>query len=100
MYGLLASVLERSSLANENLISGKKVVMLERGGYYTDEYLKRQTREEELLKLWKYMGVFLSSDFSVNVAQSECVGGSTMINYGICFRIPEYVFETWKAIMA
>jgi len=85
-----------SVLAYELSKQDKKIIMLEQGGYYDIDYIEQQTKEEELLKLWKHSGVFLSRNFSVNVAQGQCIGGSTMINYGICFRMPDYVFDTWK----
>ena len=49
------------------------------------------------LRLWKNKGIFLSSNFSVNIGQGQCVGGSTMLNYGICFKIPDPVFSYWKS---
>ena len=83
-----------SMMAHELSKKDKKVIMLERGGFYDINYLQ-QHKEEDLLKLWKYYGFFPSRNFSVTLAQGECVGGSTMINYGICFDIPDDVFEKW-----
>ena len=84
------------ALANELAKNDKEVVMLEKGDYYDTEYIKRQS-ETELENLWKNKGIFLSTDFSINISQGQCVGGSTMINYGICFEIPEAVFSYWKS---
>ena len=38
----------------------------------------------------------LTKYFSANVAQGQCVGGSTIINYGICFPIPDNLFQYWR----
>jgi len=84
------------ALAHELAKNDKEVVMLEKGDYYDTEYIKRQS-ETELENLWKNKGIFLSTDFSINISQGQCVGGSTMINYGICFEIPEAVFSYWKS---
>jgi choline dehydrogenase-like flavoprotein len=83
-------------LAYELTRHDKQVIMLEKGNYYDSEYIRTQP-EENLLKLWKNRGVFLSKTFSVNIAQGECIGGSTVINYGICFQIPEPVLAYWKS---
>lgn len=84
-------------LAYELAESGKSVTILEKGGHYPIQWIKdNEKNEAELLKLWKNKGVFLSQNYSVNIAQGQCVGGSTMLNYGICFEIPDEVFSYWK----
>src|SRR5437773_11493514 len=83
-------------LAHELTRHGKKVIMLEKGNFYDMKYLQTRS-EEELSNLWKNRGIFLSKSFSINIAQGQCVGGSTMINYGICFEIPTPVLEYWNS---
>ena len=85
-----------SAVAHTLTNKGKSVVILEAGNYYPEEYVTAQSREDVLLNLWKNHGVFLANDFSLNVSQGQCVGGSTMINYGICFRIPPRVLQKWR----
>jgi choline dehydrogenase-like flavoprotein len=84
-------------LAYELAKSGKSIIILEKGRHYSIEWIKKmQNDEHELLRLWKNRGIFVSRNYSVNIAQGQCVGGSTMINYGICFEIPDAVFSEWQ----
>ena len=85
-----------SVVAHHLTHAGKKVVMLERGKYYSMKYLENETLEKKLMNLWKHRGAFLTSNFSATIAQGQCVGGSTMINYGICLKMPPSVFQTWR----
>lgn len=74
---------------------GKEVALLEKGNYYSIEWIKERS-EEELLKLWKSGGEQLSRSFSANIAQAECVGGGTVINWGVCFNTPKEVLDYWR----
>jgi choline dehydrogenase-like flavoprotein len=84
-----------SVLAYELSRQDKDVVMMEKGNYYDLNYIQ-SANEESLSSLWKNKGIFLSTNYSVNIGQGQCVGGSTMINYGICFEIPDPVFSYWR----
>jgi choline dehydrogenase-like flavoprotein len=85
-------------LAYELSRNGKKVVILEKGPHRSVEWIRENEKnEDKLSQLWKNKGIFLSRNFSVNIGQGQCVGGSTMINYGICFKIPDAVFSYWKS---
>ena len=75
--------------------AGMKVAVLEKGGHYPIEWIENAS-EEELTKLWKSGGEQLSQDYSVNIAQAECVGGGTVINWGVCFDAPELVLNYWR----
>jgi choline dehydrogenase-like flavoprotein len=84
-------------LAYELAKKNKRIVILEKGPHYSIEWIKKmQNDEHELLRLWKNRGIFVSRNYSVNIAQGQCVGGSTMINYGICFEIPDDVLTDWQ----
>jgi choline dehydrogenase-like flavoprotein len=77
--------------------SGLKVLMLEKGDYYSHDDIKSETREENLQKLWKNRGAQLTKLPLLAITQGECVGGSTIINYGMCFRIPSETLDIWKS---
>ena len=75
--------------------SGKSVVVLERGGYYDGESMNQ--READMIPLlWKNAGANFTSNLRIVVAQGSCLGGSTVINDAVCFRIPEIVIKQWQ----
>lgn len=80
--------------------AGLHVLMLEKGGHYPQKIIEQETREEKLLELWKNRGaqLALTHGFAplLAVTQAECVGGSTIINYGMSFKIPPETLDIWK----
>jgi len=77
--------------------SGLKVLMLEKGDYYPHDEIKSETAEENLQKLWKNRGAQVTRLPLLAITQGECVGGSTIINYGMCFRVPDKTLQIWKS---
>ena len=75
--------------------AGKSVVLLERGGYYDGESMNQRERDMIPL-LWKNGGANFTSSLRIAVAQGSCLGGSTVINDAVCFRIPDLVIGQWK----
>ncbi len=74
---------------------GKSVVLLEKGGYYDGESMNQ--RESDMIPLlWKNAGANFTSSLKIAVAQGCCLGGSTVINDAVCFRIPEIVIDQWN----
>jgi choline dehydrogenase-like flavoprotein len=75
--------------------SGKSVVVLERGPYYDGESMNQ--READMIPLlWKNAGANFTSNLRIAIAQGSCLGGSTVINDAVCFRIPNLVIEQWQ----
>lgn len=84
-------------LANKLAKAGKSVVMLERGGYYDGESMNQ--READMIPLlWKNAGANFTSNLRIAIAQGSCLGGSTVINDAVCFRIPDVVIKQWQAM--
>ena len=76
---------------------GKSVVLLEKGGYYDGEAMNQ--READMIPLlWKNAGANFTSNLRIAVAQGCCLGGSTVINDAVCFRIPNIVINQWNDI--
>ena len=75
--------------------SGKSVIVLEKGGYYDGESMNQ--READMIPLlWKNAGANFTSNLRIAIAQGSCLGGSTVINDAVCFRIPPIVIEQWQ----
>jgi len=82
-------------LAEKFAAAGKSVVLLEKGGYYDGESMNQQ--ENDMISLlWKNSGANFTSNLKIAIAQGSCLGGSTVINDAVCFRIPELVIQQWN----
>ncbi|HEX8184043.1 MAG TPA: GMC family oxidoreductase [Blastocatellia bacterium] len=75
--------------------AGRKVLMLERGDYMAPETFT-EDEAEMLTKLYSDGALQLSRDFRFQVLQGSCVGGTTVINNAVCFRMPEEVLARWN----
>ena len=82
-------------IAEKLAASGKSVVLLEKGGYYDGESMNQ--REDDMIgQLWKNSGANFTSNLKIAIAQGSCLGGSTVINDAVCFRIPDIVIKQWN----
>lgn len=82
-------------LAKELVESGKKVVLLEKGGYYEGKDMNQ--RDADMLPLlWKNSGFQFDDNLKIAIAQGSCLGGSTVINDAVCFDTPQRVRDEWK----
>ncbi|QMU55017.1 MAG: hypothetical protein GKS07_09090 [Nitrosopumilus sp.] len=82
-------------IAEKLAAAGKSVVLLEKGGYYDGESMNQ--RENDMISLlWKNSGANFTSNLKIAIAQGSCLGGSTVINDAVCFRIPEIVIQQWN----
>ncbi len=81
--------------AAEMAQAGYSVLILEEGGYWrTEDYTHRTA--EMLKKLYRNAGGTLAFGApSVAYAEGRAVGGSTVINGGMCWRTPERVLDKW-----
>ncbi|MBI4209843.1 MAG: GMC family oxidoreductase [Deltaproteobacteria bacterium] len=76
--------------------AGMRVIVLEEGGYYTNkDFTSNPT--EMMGKLYKNRGLMMTVGTPViPICQGRCVGGSSVINTGTCFRTPISVLEDWE----
>ena len=82
-------------LAKELAESGKRVVLLERGGYYEGKDMNQ--RDADMMPLlWKNGGLNFDENLRIAIAQGCCLGGSTIINDAVCFDTPQRVMEEWR----
>jgi len=82
-------------LAHELAARGFRVVVVERGAWRRSADFN-QREVDMFAALWKMNGVQFAANFTLNVAQGQCVGGSTVINDAICFRTPSDVLRVWR----
>jgi choline dehydrogenase-like flavoprotein len=92
-----AGAVEAYNLAKN---TGKKVTILEKGKYYIPQKDFTNIESEMIGMLYKDGALELTQDFDLAILQGNCVGGSTVINNGICFRTPASVLNNWEKIGA
>jgi len=88
--GAAGSILARGLVAQ-----GRQVLLLERGDY-VDPAQFSENEIEMLSKLYSEGAFQLSRDFRLQVLQGSCVGGTTVVNNGVCFDLPQNVLDRWN----
>jgi len=85
-----------ATLAAECAEGGLDVVVLEEGGFHDSREFNADALEG-VKRLYRGAGseVVLGRP-RVIIAQGKCVGGSTVINGGMCWRTPERVLKRWQ----
>jgi choline dehydrogenase-like flavoprotein len=84
-------------LTKELVEAGKKVVLLERGGYHEGRDMNQ--RDADMMPLlWKNGGFNFDDSLRIAIAQGCCLGGSTIINDAVCFDTPPRVRQEWKQL--
>lgn len=81
-------------VAGELARAGKRVIVLEKGGYFNEADFTQ--REGEMLgKLYDAGGLLATKDLGLIILQGRCLGGGTVVNYTTSFRPPEQVLQSW-----
>ncbi|NIR47044.1 GMC family oxidoreductase [candidate division KSB1 bacterium] len=79
------------------LAAGKQVVILEEGPFLKRDRISDDERSMQSIA-YKDGGLQLTVDFDMYVLQGRCVGGSTLVNNGIIFGLPDRVFREWQGL--
>lgn len=75
---------------------GLNVVIVEEGKYIPPDELPTNTGDA-LKKLYRNAGAYMIlGNPPIAFAEGRCVGGSTVVNGGMCWRTPEKVLLAWK----
>jgi choline dehydrogenase-like flavoprotein len=83
-----------ATAALELASAGYGVVVLEAGPYVKpEEFTQREV--DTMKRIYVDQGGQGPADGSISVLQGRVVGGSTVINGEVCFRIPEHVLDEW-----
>jgi choline dehydrogenase-like flavoprotein len=91
-----------SVLARRCVEQGLNVAVIEAGDYVPEKFSpggRRPLPQDELdnlLRYYKDAGLqFTDGAYRMFVFQGQCVGGSSVVNNAVCFRMPDHVRETW-----
>jgi choline dehydrogenase-like flavoprotein len=80
--------------------AGRSVVVLEEGDWVPPSEYGRLSPTGTLRRCWREAGmsaaVGLGDTPFISVLQGKCVGGSSVLTGGVCFRIPEDVLHEWS----
>jgi choline dehydrogenase-like flavoprotein len=87
-----------ATVAKELAERGRDVVLLEEGEYVESRRFNRRPLEMAAL-LYRDLGMTmaLGRGAGIPVPLGKAVGGTTTINSGTCFRVPDHVLEHWRA---
>ncbi|MBF0491348.1 MAG: GMC family oxidoreductase N-terminal domain-containing protein [Deltaproteobacteria bacterium] len=84
-------------LAAELSAQGLKVVILEEGGRYDLNDFKEPIGKR-ISQMWRESGLFAALGLPpVLLPFGRSVGGTTTINSGTCFRLPDKVIQKWNS---
>lgn len=80
--------------------AGRKVLLLEEGGHVPQEVYGRLSPSQQMRAMWRDAGLTFAIGVGdspvINVMMGKCVGGSSALTGGVCFRTPDSVLKTWR----
>ncbi len=86
-------------VARELARAGRRVVIVEEGGYYAPEEYAAMTPSNTFRRLAREAAlgtaIGLGETPLVAVLAGKCVGGSSVLTGGVCFRVPSEVHDAW-----
>jgi choline dehydrogenase-like flavoprotein len=82
-------------VAYELARTGRSVVVVEAGAYVPSSAFT-ETLDGMFDRVYQDAGGQMNTDGDLMVLQGRCVGGSTVVNGAVCFRIPPRVLEKWQ----
>jgi choline dehydrogenase-like flavoprotein len=83
-------------LASELAEAGRSVIMLEKGGYHTRKAFT-QSEQDMMPLLFEEGGARTTKDGGISVLHGSTVGGSTTVNWAICFDPPPAILDDWAS---
>jgi choline dehydrogenase-like flavoprotein len=81
-------------MAFELANAGKSVIVLEAGAYVPSERFT-ENFPDMLATLYQDHGNQTNKDGDLMVLQGSCVGGSTVVNGCVAFRVPDFILKDW-----
>ncbi len=79
--------------------AGQDVVVLEEGAHVEPTEYGQMRPSESMRHIWRdggtTMAIGLGDSPMINVTMGRCVGGSSVLTGGVCFRTPDFVLDEW-----
>jgi choline dehydrogenase-like flavoprotein len=77
--------------------AGQRVIIVEEGPYYARRV--RLSTDESMRRIWRESGLLAAIGLGqtpvIGLSAGRCVGGSSVLTGGVCFRIPSEVHAHW-----
>ncbi len=90
-------------VARELAEQGMKVLVLEEGPYVSPEVYGRWRPMQSFRRMARSAGTTLAigtgGSPSISILAGSCVGGSSVLTGGVCFRIPDEVHAEWVDLL-
>ena len=87
-------------IAAELALAGQRVVVLEEGPHFKPQEYGAMRPSESIRNIWRdgAMTVAWGAGHTpmVNVTMGRCIGGSSVVTGGVCFRPPDAVLDRWS----
>lgn len=87
-------------VAHELTAAGQRVIVLEEGPYVPARVYARYRPSQSIRHLWRdgaMTAAFgLGGSPLINMTMGRCVGGSSVLTGGVCFRVPGSVLDVWR----
>lgn len=85
-----------SVMAYEMAAAGKSVILVEAGPYVPSTEFNEKF-PDMLERLYEDQGGQATKQGDLLVLQGRCLGGSTVVNGCVAFRVPDYILAQWAA---
>ncbi len=86
-------------VAAELAEAGERVIVLEEGPHVPLSEYRHMRPSQHLRSVWRDGGMTVALGVGdtpvINVTMGRCVGGSSMLTGGVCFRTPERILDVW-----
>ncbi|MEP6613304.1 MAG: GMC family oxidoreductase N-terminal domain-containing protein [Mucilaginibacter sp.] len=73
-----------------------QILLVETGNRYQPLQDFTDNEIEMMKKVYKEGGLQQTKQFTMNILQGECLGGSTVVNNAVCFKMPDGVKQNWQ----
>jgi GMC oxidoreductase len=73
-----------------------KILVVETGKRYQPLQDFQDNEIEMMKQLYKESGLQQTKNFTMTLVQGQCVGGTTVVNNAVCFKMPDAVHQSWE----